>query len=205
METNTTPPEPGKSAPIPASPPLTVTQPAVAKPATAPAPASATTAVAKPVVPATPTAPPPPPVPVPSALAHLSLPLQGVDYTFRGIHAEAKVPAEQVVEAARQLGKEGFAIDTITGVDWMAESQMEVVYDYFHPDKCLRVAIRTRIPREKPEVPTISAVFPGANWHERETHDFFGIAFLGHPDLRPFLLPEDAEYHPLRKDFTSCS
>jgi NADH-quinone oxidoreductase subunit C len=44
-------------------------------------------------------------------------------------------------------------------------------------------------------------VFPGANWHERETHDFFGIVFLGHPDLSPLLLPEDADFHPLRKDF----
>ena len=49
---------------------------------------------------------------------------------------------------------------------------------------------------------TISPVFPGANWHERETHDFFGIVFRGHPNLEPLLLPEDATYHPLRKDFT---
>jgi NADH-quinone oxidoreductase subunit C len=50
-------------------------------------------------------------------------------------------------------------------------------------------------------VPSISEVFPGANWHERETHEFFGIRFLGHPNLSPLLLPEDATYHPLRKDF----
>jgi NADH-quinone oxidoreductase subunit C len=133
------------------------------------------------------------------------LPFLGVDYSFRGIHAEAKVAPDQVVEAARQLDREGFSLDTITGVDWMAESQMEVIYDYFHPDKSLRVAIRARIPRDNPQIPTISAVFPGANWHERETHDFFGIVFTGHPKLTPFLLPEDATYHPLRKDFTSCS
>jgi NADH-quinone oxidoreductase subunit C len=63
--------------------------------------------------------------------------------------------------------------------------------------------IRTRIRRDNPEIPTISPVFPGANWHERETHDFFGIRFSGHPDLTPLLLPEDADYHPLRKDFTA--
>jgi NADH-quinone oxidoreductase subunit C len=61
--------------------------------------------------------------------------------------------------------------------------------------------IRSRIARENPEFPTISTVFPGAEWHERETHDFFGIHFSGHPNLTPFLLPEDATYHPLRKDF----
>jgi NADH-quinone oxidoreductase subunit C len=108
-----------------------------------------------------------------------------------------------VVSAATELDREGFSIDTITGVDWMAQAQMEVVYDYFHPLKNLRVVVRTRVPRENAELPTISGVFPGANWHERETHDFFGIRFAGHPDLSPFLLPEDATYHPLRKDFTA--
>jgi len=50
-------------------------------------------------------------------------------------------------------------------------------------------------------LPTISSVHPGANWHERETHDFFGVQFTGHPDMSPLLLPEDADFHPLRKDF----
>jgi NADH-quinone oxidoreductase subunit C len=88
-------------------------------------------------------------------------------------------------------------------VDWLGQGQMEVVYDYFHSSRGVRAVVRARIPRENPEIPTLSQVFPGANWHERETHDFFGIRFLGHPDLSPFLLPEDADYHPLRKDFTA--
>jgi NADH-quinone oxidoreductase subunit C len=157
-------------------------------------------ASSKPAVLATPT-----PEPKPNPLPHLPIPFQGVDHTLKGYHADASVKPDQVVWAAEQLDKDGFALDTITGVDWMAEAQMEVVYDYFHPGKCLRAVIRTRIARENPELPTISNVFPGANWHERETHDFFGIRFLGHPNLAPFLLPEDATYHPLRKDFTSCS
>ena len=145
---------------------------------------------------------PPPPAPVlPNPLAHLPLPFHGVDYAAKGYHVEASVAPDQVVFAAEQLDKEGLALDTITGVDWMAEGQMEVVYDYFHPAKALRVVVRTRIPRDNPEIATILKVFPGANWHERETHDFFGIRFLGHPNLTPFLLPEDADYHPLRKDF----
>jgi NADH-quinone oxidoreductase subunit C len=129
--------------------------------------------------------------------------LQAVDYLLKGYHLDASVTPDQVVSAAELLGKEGFALDTITGVDWMALGQMELVYDYFHPQRFLRVVIRARIPRDNPEIPTISKVFPGANWHERETHDFFGIRFLGHPNLMPFLLPEDATYHPLRKDFTA--
>ncbi|MBP7937481.1 MAG: NADH-quinone oxidoreductase subunit C [Phycisphaerae bacterium] len=139
----------------------------------------------------------------PNPLAHLAVPFQVVDYAERGVHLDASVAPDQVVAVAGELDKSGFAIDTVTGVDWLAEGQMEVVYDFFHPTERLRVAIRTRVPREDPEVPTISTVFPGANWHERETHDFFGIRFVGHPDLTPFLLPEDATYHPLRKDFNS--
>jgi NADH-quinone oxidoreductase subunit C len=138
---------------------------------------------------------------LPNPLAHLSLPFHGVDYAAKGYHAQATVAPDQVVSVAEQLDKEGLSLDTITGVDWMAEGQMEVVYDYFHPAKALRVVVRTRIPRDNPEIATIHRVFPGANWHERETHDFFGIRFIGHPNLTPFLLPEDADYHPLRKDF----
>ena len=141
--------------------------------------------------------------PRPNALARVPLPFQAVDYNLKGYHLEAAVQPGQVVLAAQQLDSEGFSLDTITGVDWLGQGQMEVVYDYFHPTRGLRSVVRARIPRENPEIPTISQVFPGANWHERETHDFFGIRFLGHPDLSPFLLPEDATFHPLRKDFTA--
>ena len=78
---------------------------------------------------------------------------------------------------------------------------MEVVYDFNHFDELCRVVIRTRVDRDTPEVPTISHIYQGANWHERETHDFFGIIFTGHPNLEPLLLPEDADFHPLLKDF----
>jgi NADH-quinone oxidoreductase subunit C len=183
-------------------PPNTAPQPA--KPA-APGAAAAPKPVAASGAPAAVTSPPTPvPTPVfPNPLAHVAFPFRGVDYAAKGYHAEATVAPDQVVAVAEALDKEGLSLDTITGVDWMAEGQMEVVYDYFHPAKALRVVVRTRIPRDKPELPTILKVFPGANWHERETHDFFGIRFLGHPNLTPFLLPEDADYHPLRKDYAA--
>jgi NADH-quinone oxidoreductase subunit C len=172
----------------------------MSEPPTPNSPQPATQARAsKPLAPASAPAVAPPPKPNP--LAHVAIPFQVLDYTAKGVHLDASVSPDQVVSAAQQLDQEGFALDTITGVDWMAENQMEVVYDYFHPTKTLRAAVRARISRDNPEIPTISTIFPGANWHERETHDFFGIRFLGHPDLSPFLLPEDADYHPLRKDF----
>jgi NADH-quinone oxidoreductase subunit C len=121
-----------------------------------------------------------------------------------GFHLEALVNADEVVAAAKLMDEQGFALDAVTGVDLLAEGKMEVVYDYFHPANGLRAVVRSRISRATPEIPTISAVFPGANWHERETHDFFGIRFVGHPDLTPLLLPEDADYHPLRKDFAGA-
>jgi NADH:ubiquinone oxidoreductase subunit C len=61
--------------------------------------------------------------------------------------------------------------------------------------------IRTTVPRDKPELPTAIGVFAGAAWHERETHEMFGVGFTGHPHLVPLLLPENFEGHPLRKDF----
>jgi NADH-quinone oxidoreductase subunit C len=125
------------------------------------------------------------------------------DRAVKGYDLDVAVAAGDVVSAAQFLDGIGLSLDTITGVDWIAQNEMEVVYDYFHFASSLRIAVRTRVPRENPEVPTVSVVFPGANWHERETHDFFGIRFAGHPNLTPLLLPEDAGYHPLRKDFTS--
>ncbi|MBI4624181.1 MAG: NADH-quinone oxidoreductase subunit C [Verrucomicrobia bacterium] len=128
-------------------------------------------------------------------------PVQTVNHALKGYDFDATVAPDQVAAAAGILDASGFSLDTVTGVDWIAQDQMEVVYDYFHPTAPLRAVVRTRIPRANPELPTILHVFPGANWHERETHDFFGIRFLGHPNLKPFLLPEDADFHPLRKDY----
>jgi len=191
--TTSSEPQPKADSALPSSPP------AVPASSAAPAPQAAAAAGLQSSVTSKPTAVPASPPPNP--LAHLPLPFKGVDYAAKGYHCEATVSPDQVVAVAEALDKEGLSLDTITGVDWMAEGQMEVVYDYFHPAKALRVVVRTHIPRDNPEIATIHKVFPGANWHERETHDFFGIRFLGHPNLTPFLLPEDADFHPLRKDY----
>nr|WP_246531276.1 NADH-quinone oxidoreductase subunit C [Streptomyces bathyalis] len=64
-----------------------------------------------------------------------------------------------------------------------------------------RLLLRTTVPHEAPVLATATGVFAGAAWHERETHEMFGVAFTDHPDLTPLLLPESFEGHPLRKDF----
>ncbi|MEF9884730.1 NADH-quinone oxidoreductase subunit C [Streptomyces sp. P9-A4] len=64
-----------------------------------------------------------------------------------------------------------------------------------------RLLVRTTVPHDAPVLPTAIGVYAGAGWHERETHEMFGVAFEGHPHLVPLLLPENFEGHPLRKDF----
>lgn len=124
-------------------------------------------------------------------------------YQQKGFHLEVKVAAENVVAATTILHDNNFFIEAITGVDWFKEGLLEVVYDFNRYDTLCRVVVRTSLDRHNPEVPTISGIYSGANWHERETHDFFGITFTGHPDLSPLLLEEDADYHPLLKDFSA--
>ncbi|MEW1888494.1 NADH-quinone oxidoreductase subunit C [Streptomyces sp. NBC_00523] len=64
-----------------------------------------------------------------------------------------------------------------------------------------RLLVRTTVPHEAPSLPTAIGVYAGAAWHERETHEMFGVVFEDHPNLVPLLLPENFEGHPLRKDF----
>lgn len=191
--------------PVPPPPPKpAVAKPVAPKPAAEGAAAQAAPAVSAPApaapkpAPAPAAAVPPPPPPPPPKPVELCV------FAEKGVHLDAHIRPDSIVTAAEIIRRHAFAMDTITGVDWMAQGLMEVVYDFFHPETGLRVALHCRVPRDQAEVPTISAVFPGANWHERETHDFFGIRFAGHPNLTPFLLPEDATYHPLRKDFSGA-
>ncbi|MGV9312649.1 NADH-quinone oxidoreductase subunit C [Streptomyces sp. NPDC003691] len=64
-----------------------------------------------------------------------------------------------------------------------------------------RLLVRTTVPHEEPVLPSAVGVYAGAEWHERETHEMFGVGFTGHPHLVPLLLPDGFEGHPLRKDF----
>jgi NADH-quinone oxidoreductase subunit C len=124
------------------------------------------------------------------------------NYAVHGYHLDAQVAPDQLIEAITIVDEAEFFIESITGVDWIKENQIEVVYDFSRYDfETCRVVIRTRVDRDNPVVPTITTIYAGANWHERETHDFFGIKFDGHPHLIPLLLPEDADFHPLLKDF----
>jgi len=86
----------------------------------------------------------------------------------------------------------------LSGIDQM-EQGLEVAYNLYSFKHAHNVTIKTVLPADDPELPTVTTVWNGALWHERETHEMFGIVFQGHPDLRPLLLEEGLGYHPLLK------
>ena len=106
-----------------------------------------------------------------------------------------------VMAAARDDPRLDFKyLRCLSGVDWQAEG-LEVVYHLWSFTKFHGLTVKTRVSAEDPVVPTISGLYPAANWHEREARDMFGIRFDGHPNLVPILLPDDMTDHfPLRKD-----
>jgi NADH-quinone oxidoreductase subunit C len=129
--------------------------------------------------------------------------IEAVDFSKRGCHLDITASGTDIEAVASTMDGLGYTIEAISGVDWPAEEAMELVYDFNRMAAGGRIAIRVRVSREKPELPSISKIFGGANWHEREAHDMFGIVFSGHPNLTPLILPEDAIFHPLRKDFSA--
>lgn len=96
-------------------------------------------------------------------------------------------------------------LETITAIDWLERvPRFDIVYQLLSlPNQCfVRLKVQVGQRREKnPAVPTVTGIWPGANWYEREVYDLFGITFTGHPDLRRILMPNDWTTHPLRKDY----
>ncbi len=124
---------------------------------------------------------------------------------FRG-DLTAVVAREDIVRVAEFVKNEpGLAFDLIIdvfGVDmYRSEDRFEVIYNVYSTSSRRYLRLKVRVPEDPPEVPTVTGVWPGANWHERETWDMFGIRFTGHPDLRRLYMPEGFEHFPLRKDF----
>ena len=107
----------------------------------------------------------------------------------------------EVVETLRD--DEEFAcdyLDFVAGVD-RGEDGFDVVAQLYSTSRRHQVRVKVAAGREDPVAPSISDLYPGANWHERETWELFGIRFDGHPQLVKLVLPEQFEGHPLRKDF----
>lgn len=124
---------------------------------------------------------------------------------FRG-DLTVTVRTADIVAVAKFLKEDpALAFDMIIdicGVDRLRDTErFEVVYTLYSLAHKQYLRLKVLASEETPVVPSVTAVWPGANWHERETFDMFGIKFSGHPDLRRLYMPEEFEYHPLRKDF----
>jgi NADH-quinone oxidoreductase subunit C len=99
-----------------------------------------------------------------------------------------------------------YFFDFLTAVDEVEEGFSLVMHvARRRPGRVESLLLRTRLPGDSPTVACACEVFPGAGWHERETHEMFGIDFAGHGELESLLLPDGFEGHPLRKDFVLAS
>lgn len=106
------------------------------------------------------------------------------------------------VEVASDLSDRGFLrCLTVAIIDWIEQNEFEAYYIVHHLESNLYVKVATRIPRNKPRLQSLSAVWQSAAMHEREMWELFGINYVGNPMLKPLFLEEWKGKPPLRKDF----
>ena len=126
----------------------------------------------------------------------------GVEALSEGGGVTLRVPREQWQPVARvvrdELGCRFF--NWLTAVDWK-EPGLEVLCRLENLDAGLVVLLRSQLPAGDAHCPTLTGLYRGADWMERECYDLLGVTFDGHPDLRRILLGDDWEGHPLRKDY----
>ena len=117
-----------------------------------------------------------------------------------------KLPKEHIVKVCEFLKKDSdlefLLCQDITAIDWAKrKDRFTVVYHIYSFKNNFRLRLKADVDESDCAIDTVSSVWKGANWQERETYDMYGIKFNDHPDLRRMYMPEDFEYHPLRKDF----
>jgi NADH-quinone oxidoreductase subunit C len=110
----------------------------------------------------------------------------------------------RLLEVVRAL-KDTFGFDMfldVTAVDWPErEPRFDVAWHLYSTREHVRVRIKARVPEKDPTVDSLTSLYGSAGYMERECHDMYGIVFRGNDDLRPILLYEGFEGHPLRKDY----
>lgn len=115
--------------------------------------------------------------------------------------------AENLVEVCNYLKKNLHytVLETITAVDWSEHiPRFDVVYHLLSMQEQCFIRLKVQVGQrreEHPVVPTVTSVWAGANWYEREVYDLFGLIFSGHPNLQRIMMPMDWTTHPLRKDY----
>jgi NADH-quinone oxidoreductase subunit C len=113
----------------------------------------------------------------------------------------ALVPAEALLDSLRALRDQyGYRFYVAASATDRGET-LEIVHGLRNVDSGDEFFVKVALPAEKPEVDSAAPVFAGAEWHEREILDLFGVTFRSHPDPRRILMPDEYEGHPLRKSF----
>lgn len=111
--------------------------------------------------------------------------------------------AGKIIEIIKFLyEKENYQyLTTLCGIHFPETKTIQVMYQLHKLTENKRIRLKIALPEEKPSVPTLTTVFPAANWMERETYDFFGVIFEGHPNLIRILNVEEMIIFPMRKEY----
>jgi NADH-quinone oxidoreductase subunit C len=107
-----------------------------------------------------------------------------------------------VIALLREAQEPWDRLMSVHGCDYLPEEpRLGIHYELLSMERCDRLRVKTRVGVDDPSVPSVVDVFAGADFHEREVYDMFGVLFDGHPDMRRLLMPEDYEGFPQRRDF----
>jgi NADH-quinone oxidoreductase subunit C len=145
---------------------------------------------------------------LPESLTEFPAAVLVADAVVTGKHDRGELTLEiepsQIVAVCAKLKQEMdfIRLSTVTAVDrYPIEPRFEVVYHLHSLSRNERLRLKVRVGGDKPAVDSVTSVWRGANWYEREVFDLFGIYINNHPDLRRIMMPDHWEGHPLRKDY----
>jgi NADH-quinone oxidoreductase subunit C len=140
---------------------------------------------------------------LPENKAILALNELAIDAKFDRAELTLTVARESIAAACKALQSAGYNfLEDVTAVDWYpSEPRFQIVYHILSHSLKERIRLVVKLASDAAAIDSIVAIWPSANFYEREIFDLFGVHFGGHPNLRRIMMPEDWEGHPLRKDY----